>query len=488
MGVLIRERVAYKDGGKPGKYASTAEFITTWAGVNGTLAQACAAYGVGYPGIAGQQYYCDGVGLTIIGRPLPANICSIGDSIASFNVDLGIGANYPNAASEGFLTWFNNLRYGAHYIQNVAASGAVIGDVTDNVGNTATTQIYNLKSLALKPKAVFLSIGANDFYALSYTAKQVIANLHGLLAEFTALNIDCYFLNGFPRENSTVGSNVYSAPKQAEQLAFLQLLPDLFSKYNRHKLLDVYSIASSTGDITGGAASGWTYDGLHPNQKYAKAIGEYLHIVLPVSENLIYPSLISDQDISGVVGGRSKNVSARSTMSAYSNGVGVPAGFSEDIKTNCTSVIQIQNNTHGGAYKEIQITLTFSAAGSYLLSNIETGALITDTDKWVSTGKVSLDSDANSIVKHVYLRGRCEGATLKMAYGGYARGTAAAPGVMPSVAPFSNKFVCTAIGSSAGSSTGFRNSIGVDTTGAGTVVITVSELAMFRMPAIVNYS
>lgn len=437
-----------------------------------------ASFGVGQCQIRRDLYVSDGEDWSLSSPAMPANLGVLGDSIGFLNFDLLTAANNAIASQEGFITHFNRIRGYRHII----TSGQAVSGVTAQ--NVLQTELPALKALTMKPKVIFLAIGANDFFTYSYTASKVLVNVKSILNELAALDIRCVVMNGFPR--STWHAE-YTSGKQAEFLSYIQQLPALVSRFSQHYLIDSYSIASSTGDITGSPVDGWTVDGIHPNQRYAAAIGELLHKSLPSSETLWDVGVLNASDMRAVSTVISSNIIAGSNLAGLTAGsTALPAGFAEAVKTNVTSAFlsEVKNDD----FKQLRVTLTFSAAGSYLLEYSENGSYLSATDQWVGSGKMALSDNTNVIATQIRCKAEASVGNAQTAYGEYLHyPTASGAGVINHIGGFGDRLIATALAGPLAGATMSKAVVGwwVRTDAAGTVVMTISEPAIHKIPTIV---
>lgn len=415
------------------------------------------------------------------GKLIPAHLGLLGDSISFLNYSLLTAPNNALTAQEGFVTQFNRLRGYRHIITSCQAAAGTTAQ------NVLQAQIPGLKALTLKPRVMFLSIGANDFFTYSYTASKVLANVKAILNELAALNIQCVVMNGFPR---ATWHAEYTAGKQAEFLSYIAQLPTLVGRYKQHYLIDSYSIASSTGDIYGSPIGGWTVDGIHPNQKYAFAIGELLDKSLPSSESLWDVGVLNASDMRGVSTVISSNIIAGSNLNGITvGGTSLPAGFAETVKTNVSSAfLGEQKNAD---FKQLKVTLTFSAAGSYLLEYSENGSFLSATDQWIGSAKMALSGDDIVIASQVRCKAEASVGNTQTAYGEYLNyPTPSGSGTVNHIGSFADRLIATALASPLAGATMSKAVVGwwVRTDAAGTVTMTISEPAMHKISAIANYS
>lgn len=436
-----------------------------------------AAYGKGPLWIAGQQYWSDGAGGLGQKSAISANLGVMGDSIGFLNFDLLTAANVAIASQEGFITHFNKLRGYRHIITSGQAASGYTAQ------NVLQTELPALKALTMKPKVIFLAIGANDFFTYSYTASKVLANVKTLLNELAAMNIICVVLNGFPR---SISHAEYTAGKQAELLSYMQQLPALVARFSQHAVVDSYSIASSTGDITGSPVDGWTVDGIHPNQRYAAAIGALLDKQLPPSETLWDVGVLNASDMRAVSTVVSSNIIAGSNLAGLTAGsTALPAGFAEAVKTNVTSAFL--SEVKNAVFKQLRVTLTFSAAGSYLLEYSENGSYLSATDQWVGSGKMALSDNTNVIATQIRCKAEASVGNAQTAYGEYLHyPTASGAGVINHIGGFGDRLIATALAGPLAGATMSKAVVGwwVRTDAAGTVVMTISEPAIHKIPPI----
>jgi len=440
-----------------------------------------ADFGVGVAQAAdtGELFRCDANGYVGIMPTISANLGVLGDSIGFLNYDLLTAANVAITSQEGFVTHFNKLRGYKNIITSCQASSGFTAK------DTVNTELPILKALTVKPKVIFLSVGANDFFTYSHTSTVVLANVKRILNELAILGITCVVLNGFPR---ATWHAEYTAGKQTQLFDYLQKIPELVAQFRQHYLIDSYSIASTTGDITGYCLDGWSIDGVHPNQKYATAIGELLHKTLPSSEALFEVGVQNPSDMRGVTNSTSSNIIAASTLSFMSVGsTALPAGFAEPTKTNVTSTFLVeQKNTD---FKQLKITLTFSAAGSYLIEYTENGNFLSATDQWIGSAKMALSGDDIAIVSQIRCKADVSAGSAQSAYGEYLHyPTASGNGVVNHIGNFGDRLIATALASPLGGAATMNKAVvgwWVRTDAAGTVVMTISEPAMHKIPAFV---
>lgn len=345
-------------------------------------------------------------GLPYLGQ----NVYISGDSTALIMCE-AIATNLVSFNSQSTFGRFNNLRNGAHIVVGFdGTSGFKFSDFFFTVAADGLTQIQRIKAARVKPDVVIVSLGANDFFISGLSSNVVLALAQRLCEEIALLGATLVLFNGYARANTTVGSNVWSAAGQAQFDAYRAGLPTIFAQFSQHYLIDTYSISSGDTGLTSGYQ--WTYDGLHPNTKAARAYGQLMHTTLPSSApgwNAVPGSLTDTQ--SGSSGSRSITNNGIITSAI---GPGLPATFTSEFNTNCTvSYSVIANPNPGGLGNALQaiMTVTANGAAQFLVSvNDSVGAAPASgqCDRYVGSAVVS-SLDPNGISQGAFVRAQLSG-------------------------------------------------------------------------------
>ena len=433
----------------------------------------------------------------MMGRRLPTRIGVIGDSILALCANNSATDNIANI--EGITTRFNSLRNGAHIIVNNEMNGTAQAGTTafnalqiNSSGVAGALQAF--KQMIDRPKEVLVCYGANDFFlpgsagaSNTMTAAMVLADMKYLLSELAEMGVRGDVINGFPCSGQAGGpGNIWTLARQQEQWKYMAALPALIAAFPMHMLLDMYSLGSDNGTITGMPLSSMLIDGVHPNSAGAIIWANGLHVQLPPSEGGFAPYIQQPGDTQGTGYANSQNILSLSEMTNLTAGAtGLPANFVEVTLSNCSATYLVVSDSDGDAYNTLQATITFTAAGIYWLELWE-NVFPQPQDRWVSSCIVSLLSDPNGVCIQCGSRGKVytSSGNAQVAWSQYLqRPTAVAPGVLTPIKPFSNQLQISGLANPLGNATPIRTGVGlvVQSSGAGVVTVNLAEPSVFRV-------
>jgi lysophospholipase L1-like esterase len=192
-----------------------------------------------------------------------------------------IGFNNSVPANDGALN--NGCRYLAHGYLNWAAffsrqrlnfqpimNWGFPGDDTINL--LARIDAFLAGSTATN---VILEIGTNDAKGFEanptvYSLANIIVRLQSIIDKLRAAGKRVFIITPFPRDGSTQGT--LSAGAQLILQGIRSYILNL-TVTSTLRIVDAWRYMADPASAVGGALSGYTYDGLHPTQTGARAIG-----------------------------------------------------------------------------------------------------------------------------------------------------------------------------------------------------------------------
>lgn len=358
---------------------------------------------------------------------LGGHVWVCGDSTAWFNRE-PVSGDINARDTQGVLCHLNDLLGGILLeVGNSAVSGVRLTEVI----GTQVSAIVAAKTTA-PVDWVLCSVTANDFYNTSPAVRSfeyVKADACRFLRDMADQNIPVVFLSGIARGAATVGTNVYSAPQEAEQRLFVAwcnlVAPTIFPQ---HVFVDSHALGLNTD---GSVNESMLYDGLHPTTRYARAIARAVHARLAGRVRpAIYPRLLSSSDVAG--GASSKNVLASSALGGTIGQTTLLSGWTEAVKTNCTTSYLLKANPYGGAGNQQEVTCTFSAAGQLVLQHVESftaGSRIGNGAEFYASAIVDAVESTSGLIKDAYVRGSVtDGTATKYGFGAWHRTSDATAG------------------------------------------------------------
>ena len=338
-----------------------------------------------------------------------------GDSRASLG-------SFVTALAQGCAIGYHNGF--AHHLQSITNGQLIAWPVTAvsgiDTGHLLSTQLPKL--LRAKPQAVINILDVNDFYGSSRSSDYVISQKLQFWRALSESGIVCIEINSTPY--GTGGAN-YTGARWAQHMAYVQWVNANFtSLFPGHILVDAFSIAANAD---GSLASGYCYDGIHPNYQYAKLIAQKIVdecagrvSFLPA----IRPRLLSTNDQFGGAGTYSKNVFSKSVLAGTLGDVKVATGWGETSKSNSNLVLAtLQASPYGIGNRQL-ITVDFSAAGNYAIGATDSftaGSRLRGAQIFVPSAIVDVVSDPTGIVSGMDIRATVsDGTNVKYSFGGGA--------------------------------------------------------------------
>ena len=302
------------------------DFIAGYSPTLGTLSDACAAYGSGFVGVGGNQYYCDGVNLFSQKKLSNSSangyavISSYGNSIdnmgsaslsASPSNDVSYFTGAIPAASEnltlnGVIANFLACLYPMRKGNNCGVDGRTLATMVTNetAASTATTRKV-LDTTNNNPNVLCWVGGAiNDLTSATYAAgvidetnyQTAVTNIKKLISYIVTANVELALIipvlgystglsgiSGTPPANSGNGTGVRNA--------ILRLNTEIGTYITSLGLSNVIYVnpINVSCDSTGAFLSGYvrSTDGIHPDYWGCYNIAGYLKTIL---ENFFGPA------------------------------------------------------------------------------------------------------------------------------------------------------------------------------------------------------